>query len=188
MSFGILEGIAAAGVIGNFLNGQAANRNAGRVAGMQIALDKQRLRSLQELFNLAQGYNPSAETAQAGQFATDKASAALQNALAGLASRYTQSGGVPGLSSAYTVNAQRATDNILGPLAATLAELKANEYSKKMNAFALAAGSGPGQLGSSQFVNTYLQQAGSYGMAASEGLMQLVKMLQPQAKQQAGGA
>lgn len=180
MAFGILEGIALGGTLLNYLQGQKAQAAANAAMAPQKALDMQRLEALKALFGQAQAYDPARDTAAAGDFARQQAAKTLADALSSLSARYSQGGGVPGLSTAYLVNAQKATDNVLGPLAATLAQLKAEEQNKKLQALALAAGTGPGELGSSRFADVYLRQAGQYGSNTAASLEGLVNLLAQQ--------
>jgi len=185
MAFGLLEGIALAGTLLNAMQGAKAQSAANKAMAPQKALDLERLKALREIMRLAEGYDPMAEASAAEAHAKDAASQTLAQTLAKLAATYTQGGGVPGLSSAYQVSVQRAVDNVLGPLAAQLAQLRAGATEKKMQAYALAAGTAPGQLASSQFAQQYLQQAGGYGQATGLGLMQLAQMLAPKVVQAA---
>lgn len=184
MALGLLEGLGIASTIANFLQGKSAQAAAERAMKPQRLLDMQRYKALKSLLDLASEYDPERQGEIAADYARERTAETLKQALAKLASVYTQAGGVPGLSTAYQANLQKTVDNVLGPLAATLAELKAGAPEKKMQAYALAAGSGPGQLGSSPFAQLYLQQAGGYGQAAAASLMQLAQMLAP--KQQTG--
>lgn len=133
---------------------------AGKVTDWEFALKKL-------LTGEAQNHNYGADTANAVNYAAATTGDTLERSLRNLNAEYRAGGGQPGADSEFNVRAQGMTNRISDPLRAFAANMKANEFTRRMNAILAAAGAG-GPAG--QIASNYMNMANSYNPNFGAGL------------------
>ena len=136
------------------------NAKAGKVADWELALKKM-------LTGEAMNHNYGEDTATAVNYAGAQTQDTLTRALRNLNAEYRAGGGQPGADSEFNVRAQGMTNRVSDPLRAFAANMKANEFTRRMNAIIGAAGAG-GPAG--QIAQTYFNMANSYNPNFGAGL------------------
>lgn len=136
------------------------NAKAGKVADWELAVKK-------HLVGMAEGHDYGADTGIALNYAGDVTRDNLSRALRNLNAEYRSGGGQPGADSEFNVRAQGMTNRVSDPLRAFAANMKANEFTRRMNAIIGAAGAG-GPAG--QIAQTYFNMANSYNPNIGGGL------------------
>lgn len=136
------------------------NAKAGKVADWELALKKM-------LTGEAMSHNYGEDTATAVNYAGAQTQDTLTRALRNLNAEYRAGGGQPGADSEFNVRAQGMTNRVSDPLRAFAANMKANEFTRRMNAIIGAAGAG-GPAG--QIAQTYFNMANSYNPNIGGGL------------------
>lgn len=134
-----------------------AGKASERISNMQFDV-------MDLLKQLATDYNPAQETADATEFGKKQAGATLEQALAGVRTRY--GGGNPSGDTNFHIGAQSATDDVLGPLAAWSADRKAGETMRKAGLFQTVLGVPAGQLTDSYFKTAAMTPGGNAGPSA----------------------
>lgn len=129
-----------------------AGKASERISNMQFDV-------MDLLKQLADNYDPSKETADAVAFGKEQAGKTLESSLAGVRTRY---GGMnPGGDTNFHVGAQRATDSVLGPLAAWSADRKASETMRKAGLYQAVLGVPAGNLTDSYFKTAAMTPGGN---------------------------
>lgn len=155
------------GLYGLFNSGNSAAQSYYSAAARDL---QQRYALSRELQNMAQNYDPQADTQNSVDFASQTASKSLTQALSNLNAQYESAGGNPGGDTRFNVSAQGAADRVYDPLKTFAAEQSSQDYAKKMAAYeqALAADNGSISSGYMQLGNTVrTDPTSSYGVLAS---------------------
>lgn len=144
---------SAIGALGLYQSNQQASaaRRAGNAAG------KPTLAAQNDLYNLAQSYDPHTESLRAIAGANQNASQVFQESLKSANGNFLSSGGSPTGDTAFNVNATNAGNRAIDPLRAFSAQLLSSETSRKADMFSRVFGAPVGNI-----ANSYFQQAAGY--------------------------
>jgi hypothetical protein len=155
---------AGVGLMSLFMGNQQANdqkKMAGRGLKMEEQLAQRKIRSMDKQWELAEGYDPEAETAAAMKFAEGSAQASFGQKVKDLVAGFAKGGAMPGLSSEWGVRMRGAAERSFDPLKAFAAERAGTNFQRKMNAYAQAGGAIPGQLGDAYFKYASMMPGGN---------------------------
>lgn len=133
---GLISGIA----------GMFGKKKKDPMAALKAQYMKQYQDRQNQLWSRAQSYDPMRETRDATDFAAEVSGRAIRNAHAGINQRYKNMGGSPTGDTNFGLIAQRATDDVLNPLAQMAADRSAMSFQLKQQAMASALGAPPGQM------------------------------------------
>lgn len=133
---------------------------AGKVTDWEFALKKL-------LTGEAMNHNYGQDTSTAVNSAAQVTQNTLQKAMTNLDATYRSGGGQPTGDSEFKVLAQSRARRITDPLSLFAADMKANEFTRRMNAILAAAGAG-GPAG--QIASNYMNMANSYNPNFGAGL------------------
>ena len=178
-------GLGAASLIGGKNAQKKQNRMMDRGLKLEEALAQMKLRSSDRMFGMAEGYDPEKDTQVAIERAQQVAEESLGRGMGKLVKEYAAGGAAPGLSSEWNVKVGGMKDRVMDPLKDFVANMKAGNFNRKMNAYAMASGSMPGQLGDAYFKYASMMPGGG---DMGGGLGALFQGLSGLFKNGAGGA
>lgn len=143
--------LGAAGLYQSSRNAASAAKAQREGLNLEKILAEFKQKGMGHLMDLAEHYDPAAETKIAVDRANESAGYSLETALRNLRARDASVGALPGQSSEQGVSMQGVTNRVLDPLRDFVANRASSETERKMNAFRMAMDSAPGQLGSNYF-------------------------------------
>jgi len=152
---------AAVGALGLYQQDQAndASKNAVKKGlKAQESVDAPKIEAMNALLQLAKNYDPTAETAGLVKQAKSETADTLSKTLASLNSKYSLSGS-PGNTTNFQLDAQKATNETLGPFAAWVAQQGANATQKKANLLSSVFGANVGNVSDAYFKSAQLNAA-----------------------------
>lgn len=170
------------GIIGGLglMQNSAAQSSANNAVSFEEKAAAPGLAANQQLLQNAEAYNPAVQNQAAISQAQSQTQNTLANAIKGIQAQYASQGGTPGASTASDVQAQSATNQVLGPFAQQVATMIANEPMQKASMLQTVSQSAVGEMAPTYFKNAEVQSAnaptasaGFLGQAVSNLLKQL---------------
>lgn len=126
-------------------------KDASKVQNAGLSLTKLQGIDMQKMMQMADAYDPHADTTTAVNRAQDVAGSTLQRSLTNLIGNFASGGATPGSTSEWGVRSRNAEDAVMDPLKQFVADQSASEFTRKLNAYRMAAGGNPSDVADQYF-------------------------------------
>lgn len=124
------------------ISGANANRQAGRTMAAAEREARERAATQARMRQIAEGYDPAAETERAVRFANEMGGAQLERSLGEMNARFARLGGDPAGDTRFRLDTAGEARRIFDPIREFAAMQRAGETGRKLQAFQVALGSG----------------------------------------------
>ena len=164
------------------LQNSDAQSSANKAVSFQEQAAAPGIAANQQLLQNAENYNPAQQNQAAINQAESQTQNTLANAIKQINAQYAGAGGTPGASTANDVQAQSATNQVLGPFAQQVAAMIANEPMQKAQMLQTVSQSAVGEMAPTYFKNAEIQSASAPTASAGmlgQAVQQFLKTLSP---------